>query len=738
MNRYFLIALVLFALISAVPVVGVIPQFWEVRTYGEFSEGELENLSLAADGRLVPAPGFDLIFDTGEPLIVSAVADSTGRVYLGTGHEGKVFAVDSNGNGGLFAELDELDVLAMVVDDDDNLFAATSPDGRVYRIADDGTPEVFFDPDGLYIWAMVFDSEGRLLVATGDEGIIYRVDQDGDSEILYDSEETHIISLAIDGDGNVIAGGDPKGYLYRISEDGSVFVLHDSGMREVHSVVVAGDGTIYAAVLNPENSAQSSGALTGASGVTVVGAPISISIANSTPVAASPQALVVADASSSTGAENGDAFGGEGASGSVRSRILEIAPNGSVNSVWESSDQMVFSLLSQAEGLLFATGTRGRVYEYDGAQRATLLTESTEEQTTHLFGVTGRIFAASSNSGKLFELGDQAGDAGSYTSVVRDTSSVSSWGKLTWTGNRVQVRTRTGNTGSPDPTWSDWTSVTEDGQVLSPRARFVQWSAELDGSPDDSPELSSVTMAYLQQNFRPEVDSVDVLKPGVALRPAQAAAGIANGANNNNRGRISGRVEPVTTTPQPRSVLERGVQALRWSAEDDNDDVLVYSVLYRAENENDWKVLVEGLGETFYTIAPDTLPDGMYVMRVIASDVGSNPVDLALDGELETRPFSIDNTPPAVAVRQGDIEDGRARLAVTTVDQTSILKQAEVSIDAGPWSPVFPVDGVVDSLSEAFDFLSAPLAVGEHVVSVRIYDQNDNVGIGSTIVRIPQ
>jgi hypothetical protein len=184
-------------------------------------------------------------------------------------------------------------------------------------------------------------------------------------------------------------------------------------------------------------------------------------------------------------------------------------------------------------------------------------------------------------------------------------------------------------------------------------------------------------------------------------------------------------------------VLEPGVQALRWAAEDANQDSLTYSILYRAGNENDWKSLASGLRDTFYTISPNTLPDGMYVMRVVASDIASNPEGSALTGEFQTRPFSIDNSPPVVEVQQQGIEGGRVRLIVAAQDGTSILKQAEVSVDAGPWTPVFPLDGIVDSTAESFDFVSMPLGPGEHVISVRIYDQSDNVGIGAAIVVVP-
>src|SRR3989449_10289485 len=238
----------LLPLAAAIPLLAVNPLFWETRTYDDFRKGKLSNVSLTSDDELILAPRFDLVFNTEQTLVWSAVADSKGNVYLGTGHDGKIFKVDATGKGTLIADLPELDVLALAVDSKDVLYAGTSPDGKVYRIDGPAVTE-FFHPDVKYIWSLVFDKQGRLLVGTGDKGVIYRVAPDGKSESFYDTDETHIVSMAIDRDGNLIAGGDPKGYIYRISPEGKAFVLHDSGLREVHALSVAPDGRIYAAVL---------------------------------------------------------------------------------------------------------------------------------------------------------------------------------------------------------------------------------------------------------------------------------------------------------------------------------------------------------------------------------------------------------------------------------------------------------------------------------------------------------
>src|SRR5206468_1231100 len=130
MKRLFWLVL----LLAAIPLLAVAPQFWEIRTYDDFRKGKLTNLSLTSDDELVLAPNSDMVFNTEQTLVASAAADSKGNIYLGTGHDGKIFKVDSSGKGALLVDLTELDVLALTVDSKDVLYAGTSPDGKVYKI----------------------------------------------------------------------------------------------------------------------------------------------------------------------------------------------------------------------------------------------------------------------------------------------------------------------------------------------------------------------------------------------------------------------------------------------------------------------------------------------------------------------------------------------------------------------------------------------------------------------------
>ncbi|HLH32296.1 MAG TPA: hypothetical protein VKY31_13915, partial [Terriglobia bacterium] len=716
----------------AIPLLAVTPQFWETRTYDEFRKGKLTNLSLTSDDELILAPRYDMVFNTEQTLVWSIAADSKGNVYLGTGHDGKIFKVDSAGKGSMLVDLMELDVLALAVDSKDVLYAGTSPDGKVYKI-ENGVAKEFFDPKAKYIWSLVFDKQGRLLVGTGDKGVIYRVTPDGNGAPFYESDETHIVSMAIDNDGNVIAGGDPKGYVYRITPAGKAFVLYDSGLREIHSVAVAPNGTIYAAAISGEQSVAP--AATPATPAATGNQQPSVTV---TVNAAAPQEIQVVEPLDSVSADTPRAQTRRNEAG--QSAILEIQADGVVNTLWRSRDELAFSVLPQAGKVLFSTGTKGRIYSVDGPRNITLVVESSEEQTTRLLQAGNRLYATSANIGKLFRIGDTAASSGTYESTVKDTDSVSSWGKLSWKsqGGAVEVSTRTGNTSTPDKTWSDWQQVDAAGGISSPKARFIQWRAVLKGDRSPSPKLGSVKVPYLQQNFRPEVTNIEVLPTSVALQKVILNTG--NNINPNDPATVRANARaglPRVAPIPPRRVPQRGAQSFQWTASDKNQDTLNYDLYYREENERTWKVLKRDVEDNFYTINSDTLPDGIYVIRVVASDTPSNPPELALRGEMESRPFTIDNTPPVVTMKLDTIEGKKVHVAIDAADQTSTLSQAEVAIDTGDWRPVFPKDGIIDSKSESFSYISGELAPGEHVIAFRVYDQNDNAGMAKLVVRIP-
>src|SRR5215213_3228154 len=151
------------------------PVLWETDTRAEMLNGESRGVSVTDTGALMLAPRFTPIFDTEQAYVWSSAADASGNVFLGTGHDGRIFRVGADGRGALLYDAAELDVTALVVGPDGALYAGTSPDGKVYRIGADGRADVYFDPPDKYIWSLALMADGSLAVGTGANGKLYRV-----------------------------------------------------------------------------------------------------------------------------------------------------------------------------------------------------------------------------------------------------------------------------------------------------------------------------------------------------------------------------------------------------------------------------------------------------------------------------------------------------------------------------------------------------------------------------------
>src|SRR5260370_12388909 len=151
------------------------PIIWEMSSRTELLKGEARGVSVTDNGTLTLAPRFDQVFNTEQAYVWCAAIDAAGNVYLGTGHDGKVFRVTPDGMGTLFYKASELDVTALAIAGDGAVYAGTSPDGKVYRLSGEGKAEVYFDPSDKYIWSLAVMNDGSLAVGTGDSGKLYRV-----------------------------------------------------------------------------------------------------------------------------------------------------------------------------------------------------------------------------------------------------------------------------------------------------------------------------------------------------------------------------------------------------------------------------------------------------------------------------------------------------------------------------------------------------------------------------------
>jgi len=300
----------------------------------------------------------------------------------------------------------------------------------------------------------------------------------------------------------------------------------------------------------------------------------------------------------------------------------------------------------------------------------------------------------------------------------------------------VQVQTRSGNTGTPDSTWSDWSApyARKDGDpITSQAARFLQVKVVMAGKDGGSPVLDSVSAAYLQRNLRPQVQSVTVHPPGEVFQKPMSISGemeilgLEPGQGPEPPpGVASQRLAMPPATAYSRKLYQKGIQTFSWKADDPNDDTLSYDVYYRSAADSRFRILRKGLTDAVVAWDTTTVPNGRYVIRVTATDAPSNPEGLALSGDKESSAFDVDNTPPTVTAV---LESGSGpRVRAVARDDSSLIRKAEYSVDGGPWRDIHPTDGINDEKEESYEVPLTDLAPpGPHVVVVRATDLLGNV-----------
>jgi hypothetical protein len=707
------------------------PTFWTVSTQADFLKGDVENLSIDSDGRVVLGPVTAQVAETSAPFLWTVLAGADGTLWAGTGNEGQVLKIARDGKTSTFFDAGEMEVHALAPAPNGGLFVATSPDGRIYEVAADGTSKTFFDPDDKYIWSLAVAPDGALFAATGEKGNIYRITPDGKGSLFYKTNTTNVVTLAVDKAGNLIAGTESPGRIFRIDKAAKAFVLVDSPFKEIHALKLAADGTIYAA------------AFSGAPGGEDRAAPV-VSTSPEPPRAPVPSvsaeitAITVVDATSGMSAAT-PASGPR--SRNAKGAIFRIRPDGLWDTMWEATDDWPFDLLIETDGsVLVGTGKEGKIFRLSGdPARATLLARVPARQVTAMIRDTaGRIVAATSNPGKVFSLAATQAATGTYSSDVRDAGTVATWGVIRWRAaskpGEVEVFTRSGNTATPDETWSAWSkayTVANGERIASPNARYLQWRAALKGQA----VLTSVTTAYLPRNLRPMVTSITVHPPGTVFqRPfSTGELEIAGFEDNTSDGRSpsqpnqsSGATPPSSAPALGRKVYQKGLQTFVWKAEDDNEDRLQYDVSYRREGDTTWKPLKRGLWDAIVVWDTTSVPDGTYYVKVTATDAPSNSPATALVGEFESVSFDIDNTPPVVEVQTATRTGTRATVKFVVRDEQSAVLRVEYSLDASRWRVAYPVDGIPDSRREEFD-VSLDDAEAARSIIIRVTDAMNNV-----------
>jgi hypothetical protein len=713
---------------------------WEQSKFDDLIKGTANGIAFRSEGGLELAPAFKPIATTPSTYIWSIASDAAGNIYAAAGSPARVYRITPDGKSTTIFEPQELEVQSLVAAKNGVVYAATAPDGKVYRLATtkasapkaaanqaanastgSWSASVYFDPGAKYIWDLALDKAGNLYVATGDRGEIFKVSADGKHSLFFKSDEVHIRVLALDLKGNLIAGSDGSGLVYRIAPSGDAFVLYSAPKKEITALAIDAEGNIYAAGAGEKRPG--------------------LSDTLSLPGAAQAQVGVPGGATITLGGVAGAALPSfpspaKGATGG--SEIYRIAPDGAPEQLWSSHEDLVYALgFDQRGRLLAGTGNRGHIFAINGVGDFTDLVRASASQITSFAAAPGGgLYASSSNLGKIFLLGPAPESEGSYESDVFDAHVFSRWGRaaLRSSGN-VELFARSGNVDNPDRNWSPWTPVAASAELKIPSARFVQWKSVLHAG-SAAPRVDSVLVYYLPKNVAPEIDDIGV-QPGFRYPAVARMMGTD----------LASSISPRMELPSPQPVRDRDSIAVHWSAHDDNEDQLVFSIYYLGDGETRWLLLKDGVTDRFYSFDSNLLPDGGYTVMIVASDAPSHSPGEALYAQKVSARFEVDNTSPVIEELNAALDGKQIHVRFRARDSFSNIKRAEYSLDGGDWQFVEPVGQLSDSKTEDYDFSVAvpqpqatPPAVAaasssDHVVVVRAYDRFDNLATAKTVIR---
>ena len=666
------LAMGIFILAAAVEIGASRPRTWRQDSFAAFAEGKAEGVSIHHDGTLRLAPKLDAVAILGAERVWSLV-DAGGAVYAGTGDSGQIFRVDAAGNATLYFDSPEVSIHALAAAGG-YLYAGTAPDGLIYRISPAGEATTLAATGAHYVWDLELGKDGEIYAATGEPAAILQIDRAGKVDTLVEMQDRHVMALAA-VENRLYAATSQKGRLYEIEKGRRPRLLYEAAQEEIHNLVAHPGGDLFATMVNSTEPSET-----------------------------------------------------------AATALLRFHPESGARVVWSALEGQALGLVSEsAERLLFSVSEPPRIFLLDRDDRVSTLIDLEGESPSRLARTrNGQILIGMSQSGAVQKLSRSPRRSGHFESNPHDFGGHSHWGRVYWQGTvpgqtDVQLQTRSGNSADPDDTWGPWSeALGMSGQpVASAPARYLQYRATLRSSdPALTPVLHKVEVWARQANLRPEITDLQTY-------PRRVGENLANGLGENAaNGKIAANSNTRSNLPQRNSL-----RVVRWQAKDPNGDDLSYDVYLRSLDQQEWKLAQANIPQNSILWDTETMPEGLTLLKLVASDRPDNGDGETLSDERVTGPFAIDNSPPTITAKAKVGRD--VVVDLTLRDRISPVRKVQYSVDyLDQIHQVPPLDGVYDSTEERARFTVRDLAPGEHVLAIQAWDTLDNVGTQQVVIRV--
>lgn len=658
-------------------------------------------ISIDPDGRLALSGTLEPVWRSETDAACWTVAAGESGIYAATADEGRVYRYKNNTMDLLF-DSPQVAILSLLPLPRGRLLAGSAPDGIIYSVDATGMASVFARTDASYIWKLLALPDGMVLVATGIPASVKRLNSSGKIIENIEIKAAHVRCMTRDSQGMIWFGTADPARIYRL--DGSdLQLVYETGAAEVTAMAPGKDGIWFSTVM-------------------------SAAIINTQ--AERADTLRPGKASPSQGGDQG--------------ALWFIDKNHSVYKVWTTSAVPIFDMIVTGGTPYLVCGGDGFLVRIDDIDRSTLLAARQFEPLTCLaVDSNGVIWVGGAAGAEVMRYDPKPGDSGTLESAVMDAGSGAVWGRFMVTGSHVTGGTvafesRTGHSAAPDDEWSEWCSAAPDGRIMSPPGRYLQWKVVLKKDNNQFPVIDMVSVSMKTANRPPYISRVTV-------HPVVRGEWV----EQPGRGRMFQQTMPDGMRIEyflPVGVFDglskgtwmqlRGMRTVSWDAGDTDNDPLEFQVdMTRATGQPEWFSVARNILQPVFSFDSTVYSDGLYRIRVIASDAPANPHGENLTAERSSLVFEIDNTAPVfkdVKVVEKTTESGRAwriRLNGTAVDNGRRISRLEYSLDTKQWFDFTSVDGMLDQPVERFELLleGDTFESVSHQIFLKVTDDHENV-----------
>ncbi len=752
----------------------VTPGTWRHASEASFTTGEFKTTVVNSRGDISLAREIKILMGAKDaPAIVSAVAADGKTIYAASGASGDIYKI-ADGKSQPFAKLPASIVTALVWTGNDLLAGGGGNDAGIYRIADDGkVAPVWTDPEVKYVWSIVSVPDGPLYAATGPKARLYEV-REGKGQIVYDASKfvKNLLCLARSDNGMLYAGTDQKGLVLEIDpalKTGRVVL--DAPEKEIAAIVIGGAGDLYVATSDiskanaagkiPPSPAKTGRAVpptrpakpakrptppTGATtkkatptktgpaakpikattrptvksnkgGTPPAGATTRPVVKKKTPKVAKPKNTTTKSATTRRRPSRMPRSGSRPPAGAGKGNaVYHIRANGLVKTIFRKGVTIGDMIRLDEQTLLLATGNGGAIYSLGlDSDVLTKLADTDAKVVTSLTISAGQIVFATANKGSVGALTQAAAKKGTFTAKAMDAKQIAQWGTARLRisaepGAKVTLSTRSGNLSEPDDaTWSAWSDEREIGdgflKIASPAARFLQYRLTLSAANAPSPVVHELSLIYQVGNLAPIINALTI--------------------------------KPMPLPGQKSGSLP--IRQLAAKAGDPNGDKLHYKIEFREIGAVNWVKIKDKQTKPAYLWDTRTVGDGVYELRLTASDAPSNASNQTLSAGRISEPVVVDNTAPLVTMLGASVKGKTVSVQGLAFDKTTRIVSIEYSVDSvNEWTAVLPSDGICDSKREKFAFEITDVKAGAHRIAVRIRDIYGNLGYQTAKITVAE